>query len=128
MCRHIFVVGSVNVYLSSKMSSEDCEDFKNDFGYEIHLEGASFDENGLKSEFKYYAHHKKLDEFSDQIKEWLTKHSFPTKFFMIKRDLSLYTYDKLSDEQIHDFEKDFNVKCKGYSISCNSEEVKYEFS
>lgn len=128
MPKDIFVVDSVNIYLSTKISFEDIEDFKKEFGYEISLEGASFDENGLEREFKYGANHKMLEQFSSQIKEWLDNHSFPIRFFMIKRELSLYAYDKFSYEQIHDFEEEFEVRCSGYSMSCNSNDIEYEFS
>ena len=128
MHRHIFVVNLVSIYLSTKISFEDIEDFKKEFGYEMRLEGASFDENGFEREFKYRAYHKMLEEFSSQIKEWLDNHSFPIRFYMIKEELSLHAYDKLSDEQIHDFEEEFEVRCNRYSISCNSNGIVYEFS
>lgn len=127
-CRYIHVVNHVLIYTSSKISLQDVNDFNNDFGYQISLEGASFGEIGWGSEFEYHTSHKKLEEFSDRIKEWISNHSFPIRFFMITDDLLIYTYDKLSDEQIRDFETDLNLKCRRYSISCNSKEVKYVFS
>lgn len=63
------------------MSCGDIEDFKKDFGYEIRLNGASFDENGSGSEFECSANHNQLDEFGEYIKEWLDNHSFPSRFF-----------------------------------------------
>ena len=114
--------------LSSKISPEDMEDFNIDFGYEIRLEGVSFEKNGDESKFKYYTNNRKLVEFKNQISKWLVDHSFPAIFFISGEKLSLYTSEKLSDKNIHDFEKDFKVNCIRYSISCDSNNFKYEFS
>lgn len=126
-CRHIFVVDRVFMYLSNKIYSKHLEEFKCDFGQEIRLKGVSFDENGQKSDFEYTCGSDRLDDFISYLRQWLKRHSFPAGFFMVMSDLSLNMDEKLSDSQIHDFEKEFEVKCKQYSMSCNSNVVKYRF-
>lgn len=47
---------------------------------------------------------------------------------MVTESISLNTSEKLLDAKISDFEKEFGVKCKGYSISCNSDRIEYKFA
>lgn len=41
--------------------------------------------------------------------------------------IKLYSDGELSDKKISDFEEEFGVVCKGYSISCNSKIIEYKF-
>ena len=115
------------VYLSNKISPKHLEEFKYEFGHEIQLKRVSFDENGQKAKFEYYCCNDRLNDFKYYLRQWLNQHSFPRGSFMIMSDLSLEMDEKLSDSQIHDFENEFEVKCNQYSMSCNSNVVKYRF-
>ncbi len=53
---------------------------------------------------------------------------FRPDFFTLMDEISLHTYDKLTDDEIRNFEDEFEVKCRGYSISCYSKDVEYKFS
>ena len=94
---HVFVVDSVNIIISSKISPEDLEEFKKDFGCEIHLKGVSFDGNGVKNEFKYWCNHEELSDFKSYIHDWLMDMNFPVRFTTVTGGISLHTYEKLSN-------------------------------
>ncbi len=126
--RHTFIVSGVYMYLPSKISKEDCEEFKNKFGGEIFLKGASLNSNGQYSEFEYYCDHKLLAEYRANVREWLINQDFPLDFITFSSDLSLFCNEKLSQSQIHDFEDEFGVKFSSCSVSCNSNQLKYIFN
>lgn len=127
-CRHIFVVDFVHMFISSKISKDDLNEFEREFGHEIHLNGASFDENGQKREFEYFCDHELLVEFRAYVRDWLRNHNFPFDYTIVMDDISIYCSERLSETQIHEFEDEFEVRCRGYSLTCNSNEIIYKFS
>lgn len=126
--RHIFVVDNVCMHISPKISEEDLKEFKREFGHEIIMVGASFDGNGQESDFKYYSDHDALVEFRARLRDWLLNHNFPYNFTTISRGITMHCYEKLSESQIREFEEEFDVKCRKYSLKCNSNDIGYEFS
>lgn len=109
------------------MSTDNLVEFKKQFGNEPYIESAEFDMRGGHAEIKYECRHDLMAEFRSCLVDWLDNHDFPIDFFMLGRRISLYSNEELSDAQIHDFEDDFDVKCKRYLVSCGSNRVKYEF-
>lgn len=124
---HVFVVDSVNIIISSKISSDDLEEFKKDFGCEIHLNGVSFDGNGVKNKFKYGCNHKELSAFRSYLHDWLNDRNFPIRFSMVTNGILLHVTKELSYSQINEFEDEFDVKLKEYLMKCSSDLIKYEF-
>ena len=97
-CKDIYVIDNVIVECRPKIFSKDLNEFEIEFNHKPSLDGVFFDEN----------------EISIQL-------------FIIGIELSVYTYEKLSDVQIKELEEEFNVKCRGYSISCDSNKYTYNF-
>ena len=125
---HIFVVDVIYAHVSRKISPQDLKDFKKEFGNELILDGASFNEKGESNEFIYYCKNNEIDNYYFILKKWLNNHKYPLRMLMLSSDISLKCSEKLSDKQIHDFEDKFNVKLINYSINCNSNELNYNFS
>lgn len=126
-CRHIFVVDRVFVNVSSKISAEDLKDFKNDFGHDLDLEGVSFDQYGQKSKFEYRTNHDKISKFKSHLNNWLDEHSFPWSYTILTSQLSLHVREELTDSQIHEFEEEFGLICREYSMECSSQRIEYTF-
>lgn len=124
---YIFVGNSVQMTVLSEISSDDIDEFKNEFGCEINLEGVSFDGNGQREKFKYRCDPKELSTFKSYLNVWLKDNDWSVNFFFISDHISVYCFEKLSDDQIMEFEGEFEVSLKKYLMSCNSCEVKYEF-
>ena len=127
-CGHTYVVGSVYVNVSQKISDEDLIKFKNDFKCKLSLIGASYNGSDEISKFEYYCDHLMLKRFRGYLDQWLKDNNFPVRFTTTSRDIRMICFNKLSKEQISDFEEEFEVKYGGYSLSCNSSDVSYEFS
>lgn len=127
-CGYCFVVNLVYLNVSSKISPKDVAEFKKEFGEDIHLKGASYGANGSTSHFKYWCDHHLLDEFGNSIRNWLANQNLRGYFTVLSDGISLEVYDELYDNQIKDFEEEFEVKFKKYSISCNSDRIDYEFN
>lgn len=128
ICRNIFVVDVVCIYISSKLSQNDCDEFKNEFDAEMRLKGASFDAFGQNNEFKYYCDHRLLAAFRAYLHDWLNQNNFPVNYSMVTRDISIEVHEELSQSQIQEFEDEFEVKFLNYSLTCNSDKIKYKFS
>ena len=125
--RHVFVVDDVCLYTATKLSDEDIEEFKNEFGGHVSLAGVSYAGSGNISEYNYHCGHKLLDKLRDDIREWLSGHDFPYVYFTISRGIRISSYQDVPLSVIQDFEKEFGVKYAGYSISCGSDKKEYEF-
>ena len=69
-----------------------------------------------------------MDEFGNSIRNWLANQNHRGYFTVLSDGITLEVYDELSNDQIKDFEKEFEVKFKRYSISCNSDRIDYEFN
>lgn len=100
------------------------DEFKRDFGYPLELEGVSF---GYSKVYKYRAKHKLIDKFKSCLENWLDDHNLDCYFFLSSY-IDLEVYDELSEGVLQDFEREFDVKCREYSISCNSGKIKYRFA
>lgn len=118
----------MNIDVSARISDEDIDDFREQFGEEIRLKGASYECHGDIEEFKYSCDHKLLKEFRNSVQDWLKNRGLPLSFTIINSNISLHTHEELSSSQIHSFENEFGIKYRGYSISCGSKNMKYEFS
>lgn len=126
-CGHTFVVGGVYVNVSQKISEGDLDDFEKHFNSRLSLLGASYDNSNQISEFEYYCDHDMLKKFRSHLNRWLKDNGFPVRFSTVSGDIRIICSDKLSDGQISDFESEFESRCRGYEISCNSKEITYEF-
>ena len=84
------------------------------------------DESGEKN-YKYYFNHDNLVKLYSKINAFFDENEISIQLFIIGIELSVYTYEKLSDVQIKELEEEFNVKCRGYSISCDSNKYTYNF-
>ena len=104
------------------------KEYSNKFGGEIYLSGASYNGDGDIEEFSYKGDHKLLKDFRKSIKDWLENKKISVFYTSITNSISLETYDELSSKQIQEFEKEFDVKFKGYSQTCNSNELAYKFA
>ena len=110
------------------MSDDDLDEFEREFGDEPYLEEAEFDMNGEHGKFKYKCGHYLMSEFKSYLAEWLNNHDFPARiFFLVSHQISLYSNEELSDNQIQEFEEEFNLKCNCYIRTCGSNGIKYEF-
>lgn len=125
---HIFVVTGVYMYISPKMSQEDQEEFKKEFGVEISLNGTSLNRHGEYCEFEYYCDHRLLAQYRSNVHDWLKNHNFPFDFISFSSNLSLFCTGELSQSQICDFEEEFEVKFSGCSLNCNSNRMEYKFN
>ena len=110
------------------MSPQDKKAFEDKWECELTLEGASFGADGNENEFNYHCCPKGLAEFKSYLGFWLRDNYFPIYHTMVMESISITTTEKLSDVDISDFEKEFEVKCRGYSISCNSNRIEYKFA
>ena len=126
--KHIFVVDEVFVNVSPKLSDEDILKFNNEFNTELKLSSGSFSENGELNQVEYVCCHEKIEKFRKSIRIWLKDHDFPVMYFMVCGEISLHCSKRLSHVQITDFSDRFNVKCRRFNISCNSDDVTYVFS
>lgn len=124
--KYIFVIDSVYIRIYPKMSQEDLDKFKKDIECDISLEGVSYNSNGDK-EFKYDCNSIKLNEYGLYVRNWLKKYDFGNFVFIYSTGFKFKTPLKLSDYEINLIENEFKVRCKGYSISCNSNDIDYEF-
>ena len=126
---HFFVVDVIYANFHSKLSDEVCENFKKEFGGEISLNEASYTNDGKISEFEYHCDSSLLEECRNKLRVFLMANDYPYSFFTMGGiHISLYLHEKLSDAQINKFEEEFNLNLKGFSISCNSNSIKYEFT
>lgn len=126
-CRRCYVVNNVYAFTSKRLSKESIEEFKEDFGNEIFLKKASFDENRQCQELVYCCSHPLLDEFRYYLKSWLNDHNFPLHYFTITHTISLYTHEKLTQTQIDEFEEEFEAVFHSYSKECHSKQFEYTF-
>ena len=126
--RHVFTVNTISISISKKLSDNDLKKFYNEFKTDLILEGASYEESGRLREVNYKCDCPALKNFRNHLCDWLEDHEFPFSFFIIGNEISLYCFDKLSDEQISDFMNAFEIKNMKYKVSCNSNEITYEFS
>ena len=122
----VYVLDEVIAKCCPKISSKDLEDFEKEFNHEPCLKGVSFDKCGEKW-YKYGFRHDKLIELSSKLNAWSNENKFPISSSRIGFTLYISAYEKLSDVQIKDLEKEFNVKYEEYSISCNSNDINYKF-
>ena len=121
------MVDTVYAHTSKKLSKESMDEFKECFGKGIILQKASYNQDGQCSELEYGCDHPFLDEFRRCLKTWLNDQDFPFRYFMVTETIFLLTNEKLSQSQINEFEKEFEVRCCKYSKECNSTNLKYEF-
>ena len=93
------------------------------------LNEASYTNDGKISEFEYHCDSSLLEECRNKLRVFLRANDYPYSFFtMGGSHISLYLHEKLSDAQINKFEEEFNLNLKGFSISCNSNRIEYEFT
>ena len=121
------VTDSVYVHVSSKISQDDLDEFKKEMGHDLYLKCASYGANGNISDFEYGCNHKLLKEFRGCIENWLVNQGGYVYFILFFNSISLKMNKELSSNQIEDFEKEFEVKLREYSVSCNSNEISYKF-
>ena len=114
--------------MTKKLSPKDITDFENEFCHEINLFKASFDKNGQTDNIEYISNHDRLIEFHSAVTTWLNENEIPFNTLYIKQEITICTYEKLSNRQIMGIEDEFHVKCSGYLISCNLNEITYNFS
>lgn len=122
-----FIVDDLFLFINRKISGDDLKEFDEKFGFELTLKKVSFNSLGEKSDFVYSCFPHEVGEYKSKISDWLKKHQISAYSTCKSECVLLSSYDELSDELISDFERDFDVICRGYEISCGSSRVKYEF-
>lgn len=123
-CRGVNVI---SIVLFQKISDVNLNEFENEFECPLILKEVTFNRSGEKSQFRYNCYPSCLDDFSFQVSQWSNEHMFPLNLVMCSKDISLNCYDELSEQQIRDFEKEFDVKCIKYHMSCGLDDVEYVF-
>lgn len=126
-CHFIHVVNNVSFRCYPKISHEDINEFKNEFGREIVIKGVKFNEDGTVGEYEYDCDHDRLFEFRNLVRDWLQIHGIQVISVFLTSNIEIYTYGELLDNQIKGFEDEFDVKCRGYDLSCSSREIRYIF-
>lgn len=122
-----YFVDDFFLFTNQKISDVDLKEFKREFDFELALKEVSFKSFREKYDFKYSCFPPEVSEFNLKIANWLKKHQISAYSTCKSEGVLLYSYDELSEELISDFERDFDVKCRGYEISCGSNRIKYEF-
>lgn len=102
--------------------------FKEKFGYELCLEGASYGGNGDVNEYKYRCDHELLKEFRNEIHALIRGSDCPASFAIVTDSVSLYVDGELSESQIRAFERNLDVRCRGFERSCSSDQIQYKFA
>ena len=120
------VIG-ISIVLFQKISDVNLNEFEKEFKCPLILKEVTFNRSGEKSQFKYNCYPSCLDDFSFHVSQWLNERTFPCYLCMCSDDILLNCYDELSEQQIRDFEKEFDVKCINYQISCGLDDVEYVF-
>ena len=90
--------------------------------------GGRFDGNGILNKAEYESYHEMIEEFRKSVERWLNDHEFPVRSFIVSRHISLRCNGKLSHDQISAFGDKFNLKCREFNVSCNSDNIEYVFS
>ena len=67
-----------------------------------------------------------IREFKSYLLNWLDENEFPVSFTTISSKISIRA-KKLANSQISKFEKEFEVGCVKYSVSCGGDTINYEF-
>ena len=125
---HIFIVDEVFINLSKKISDNDLIEFEKEFGFDLTIQGISFNEFGEKSEFEYSGFPSILSKFKSYVNEWLKSHEYPFDYTILSNNISLKCYENLSAKQIQEFEKEFEDKLVKYEISCSGNDINYIFN
>lgn len=100
--------------------------YENEFGSSVNLKNVKYGSDGSRK-YVYGLGHPLLRQFRNYIKDWLKQNDFPIVYTTLTYKIRLTCFEELSDSQIHDFEEEFEAKCSGYSVSCGSDNIEYEF-
>ncbi len=122
----IYVVDSVYICIFQKLSEKHIEEFKKDFNCDISLNEVTFHERGNSKIFEYVCNHTLIREFKAYLLNWLDENEFPVSLTTISSKISIRA-KKLANSQISKFEKEFEVGCVKYSVSCGGDTINYEF-
>lgn len=124
---YCYGVSGISIVLFQKISDVNLNEFEKEFKCPLILKEVTFNQFGGESQFNYHCNPFCLDDFRLQVNQWLNEHMFPGYLIRCSDDISLNCHGELSEQQIRDFEKEFDVKCIKYQISCGSDNVKYVF-
>ena len=127
--KKIHVSDFVNIHLCENFSSEDIDEYKKEISSEISLDSLNLDKNDHIIEFIYECDHPLLKEYRTHFNEWMEEHEIKIdNKFNMSNNYTLFTPQKLSKNQIHDFEEEFEVKCVEKFISLvSNKKNRYEF-
>ena len=125
--KYSYVVDSIFIEILSKLSDECLEEFKKDFGCDLHLRGASFNKYGHSDYFSYECYPSELHEFGLYLSSWLKNHHYSGYAMIFLDGIKITIDEELSAGQIRDFEEEFGVRCSGYSMECDLNKRRYEF-
>lgn len=122
-----YCVESIFFVLPQKISDINLNEFSEEFNYNLALNEVSFNELGEKSKFEYCCNPPILNKFKMEVREWLHSHGVPFNLLLCSDNIHVGCYNEFSNQLINEFEKDFEVKCIRYKISCQFHEINYYF-
>lgn len=123
----MIIVNDISLDVNEKLSEEDRKEMEEEFESEVRLEGASYNKEGKIMTYKYRLDHYLLRDFRLKIREWLINHCIYDSYFHVSSYISIDSIEKLSSELLNEFEEDFEVKLKNYSLSCGGAKYSYKF-
>ena len=122
-----YAVSRIHIKLNQKISDDDLEEFEKLFGDDLVLKEVYCNQFGNEYGYKYYYCPYELVKFESYLRNWVINHDFPYSFVIVCDDISLSCYERLSDNQIKEFEEEFEVNLLKYEILCGFKKVKYKF-
>lgn len=114
----LYLVDSIYLEISNKISEKDKEEFEKHFNNEIILKGAVYEKNGNVNYYEYKCNHDLLKKLRKEIKNFLDEENINIYSITISSSLSLYCNEKLKDEDIEKITKRFNLRLIEYSLEC----------
>ena len=125
---HLSIINSVFIHVSSKISKKDINEFNEKFNTQLKIISVEYDEFENITQIEYECNPDQLNTFKIYLNNWLTKHRFPSNHTLLMEKIYIECFERLSDNQIKEFEEEFNVKFRKYEIKCNRNYIEYTFS
>lgn len=122
---HIIVLEEIFIFLDGKLRDEDVAKFNEDFNCDLIYKmvyGSDLKKRGvLRPAHRYYDEldhdfymfsHPCIEEFTGSIKNWLISHDLNCTFNVLCYHVELILFWGLSENQIREFEEEFELELK----------------